>query len=146
MGISDRVRSLVRAGRAGSLALATALTLAGCVSVTAVQPDGTFVLQVGDRARMTNGDFVVHFVSVPQDSRCPVDVVCVWAGDGVVRLELVSSGDLRRRDLHTNSTVGPVSAEHDGYVVELLDLTPMPRAGQPIGQGDYSARLRLSRV
>ncbi len=127
-----------------SLVLAGAVALAGCTSVNLVQPDGTFTLQVGDRAKVSNGDLVVHFVAVPQDSRCPVDAVCVWAGDAVVRLDLTSSGWTRQRDLHTNSSVGSVSVEHDGHVVELIDLTPAPRAGQAIGQGDYTARLRIT--
>ncbi len=126
------------------LALAGAAALAACTSVTAVQPDGTFTLQVGDRARVHNGDFTIHFVSVPADSRCPVDVVCVWAGDAVVRLDVTSSGWTRQHDLHTNSSVGDVSIEHDNHVVELIDLTPAARSGQPIAQGDYTARLRVS--
>ncbi len=142
----DRLKGRARRLLGACLAIAGAVALAGCTSVTAVQPDGTFTLQVGDRARVNNGDFVIHFVEVPQDSRCPVDVVCVWAGDAVVRLDLTSSGWTRQRDLHTNSSVGSVSIEHDGHVVELIDLTPAPRANQPIGQGDYTARLRVSRL
>ncbi len=138
----------VRTGRllAAGLALAGALALGGCLSVTAVQDDGTFILQVGDRARVNNGDFTVYFVSVPSDSRCPVDVVCVWAGDAVVRLDVTSSGWSRQHDLHTNSSVGDISIEHDGHVLELIDLTPAPRSHQPIGQGDYTARLRVSHL
>jgi len=146
MRITDRLGSRAGACRAAGLAAAAVMALAACVSITAVQHDGTFVLQVGDRARETNGDFVVRFVSVTADSRCPVDVQCVWAGDAVVRLDLNSSGHSRPADLHTNSTAGSVSAEHDGHVVELLELTPAPRAGQVIGQGDYTARLRLTRI
>lgn len=125
------------------LAFAGAMALAGCTSVTAVQPDGTFTLQVGDRAKVNSGDFTLHFVSVPADSRCPVGAVCVWAGDAVVRLDVTSSGWTRQHDLHTNSSVGDISIEHDGHVVELIDLTPAPHAGQSIGQGDYTARLRV---
>ncbi len=145
MRIADRLNRRARLLGAG-LVFAGAVALAGCLSVTAVQPDGTFTLQVGDRARLTNGDFVVRFISVPQDSRCPVDVVCVWLGDASVRLELTSSGRTFQTDLHTNSSVGPDNVEQDGNVVELLDLTPSPRSGQQIGQGDYTARLRLSRL
>ena len=146
MRSTDRIRARAGRGPVACFVLLAAVALAGCQSVTAVQHDGTFALQVGDRARVNNGDFVLHFVAVPQDSRCPVDVQCVWAGDAAVRVELTSSGRTRQRDLHTNSTVGSVSAEHDGYVVELLDLTPVPRSGQVIEQGDYTARLRLSRT
>jgi len=134
-----------RISRAAALAFA-ALALAACQSVTAVQRDGTFTLQVGDRASVTNGSFVVRFVSVPNDSRCPTNVQCVWAGDAVVHLDLTSSGRTHTVDLHTNSTSGEVSAVYDGQVVELLDLTPSPHSSQTINQGDYTARLRISHV
>ncbi len=136
---------MARISRAAALAFA-AMALAACQSITAVQRDGTFTLQVGDRAKVTNGDFVVRFVSVSSDSRCPVDVQCVWAGDAVVHLDLTSSGHTRSVDLHTNSTSGAVSAEWDDQVVELLELTPAPRSHQVIGQGDYTARLRITHL
>ena len=129
-----------------ALLACAALALAACQSVTAVQRDGTFTLQVGDRARVSNGDFVVRFISVSGDSRCPVDVQCVWAGDAVVSLDLVSSGRTRSVDLHTNSTSGTVSTAYDGQVVELLELTPAPHSKQALGQGDYTARLRISHI
>ncbi len=144
MRIADRLNGRARLLGAG-LVFAGAVALAGCLSVTAVQPDGTFILQVGDRAKVNNGDFVLHFVSVPQDSRCPVDAACVWEGDAIVRLDFTSSGYTHRHDLHTNPSVGDDSFEHDGNVVELIDLTPAPRSNQSIPQGDYTARLRLSR-
>ncbi len=130
-----------RAAMLAGLALATAALL-GCVDVTAVQRDGTFRLQVGDRAE-ASGDFAVRFVSVPNDSRCPA--VCPTAGDAVVRLNVHSSGYWTSVDLHTNSTRGPVSYELDGHVVELLDLTPWPDGGY-IDQYDYTAQLRLSHL
>ncbi len=134
-----------RISRAAALAFA-ALALAACQSITAVQRDGTFTLQVGDRAKLTNGDFIVRFVSVSSDSRCPLDVQCVWAGDATVHLDLTSSHRTHSVDLHTNSTSGDVSTVYDDQVVELLDLTPTPRSQQSIGQGDYTARLRVSHI
>lgn len=126
------------------LALAAVVGLAaGCVDVTAVQGDGTFRLQVGDRAE-ANGDFTVRFVSVPNDSRCPA--VCPTVGDAIVRLNVGSSGDWTAVELHTNSTQGPVSYEQDGHVIELLGLTPGAAPGRIIDQSEYTAQLRLSRI
>ena len=137
-----RSRAVALSARVLGLAAAVVL-MAGCVDVTAVQSDGTFRLQVGDRAQ-ANGDFSVRFVSVPADSRCPA--VCPTEGDAVVRLSVGSSGDLNTVELHTNSTRGPVSYEQDGRVIELLELTPWPAVGHEIDQSEYTAQLRLSHL
>jgi hypothetical protein len=142
--LTARPRTLARRAAYLALLLAAGATVA-CESVTAVQRDGTFPLQVGDRAKVNNGDFVVRFLAVPQDSRCAIDVVCPWAGDALVRLEVTSSHRTRTVDLHTNTSQGDDSYVRDGHVVELLELTPDPRAGQPIDQSEYTARLRISR-
>ncbi len=139
MWIPQSIRSLARAG---GLAFIAASAPLACDDITAVQEDGSFELQVGDRAR--SGDFVVRFLSVPHDSRCPYDVSCVWEGDAVVRLDLSTNdyGDVV--NLHLNSSQGPFSADLDDHVVEFLDLAPAPYSGHTISQGDYIARLRIS--
>ncbi len=135
-------RSLSSLARAGGLAFMAAAAPLACDDITAVQEDGSFELQVGDRAR--SGDFVVRFLSVPHDSRCPYDVDCGWVGDAVVRLDISTDdyGDVV--NLHLNSTQGEVSAELDGHVVEFMDLAPDPYAGHTIPQSEYIARLRIS--
>jgi hypothetical protein len=40
-------------------------------------------LRLGARAEF-DGDSVLAFDDVPSDSRCPVDALCVWAGEAVV--------------------------------------------------------------
>ncbi len=136
------MRSLQSLARAGGFALLAASAPLACEDITAVQEDGSFQLQVGDRAHQ--GDFVVHFVSVPHDSRCAYDAACTWEGDAVVRLDLSTDhwGDIV--ELHLNSALGPDSEEMDGHVVEFLDLSPTPYTGRTIPQYQYIARLRVS--
>lgn len=82
-------------------ALATAalllpLTAAGCATAQApasgppaqaqVQTDEPFELAVGER--LAHGDHTLHFVGVAEDSRCPPDAQCVWAGKASVRVEV----------------------------------------------------------
>ncbi len=140
MWVPRSIRSLARAGGLAFIAAAAPLA---CDDITAVQEDGSFELQVGDRAR--SGDFVVRFLSVPHDSRCPYDVSCAGEGDAVVRLDISTDeyGDVV--NLHLNSTRGPVSAELEDHVVEFLDLAPAPYSGHVISQGEYLARLRITR-
>ncbi len=138
MWIPQRVRALARAG---GLALLAAIAPAACEDITAVQEDGSFALQVGDRAEAS--DFTVRFLSVPEDSRCPLDASCTWDGDAVARLDLAGHHYSDVVDLHLNTMHGPDSAELDGHVVEFLDLSPRPYSGRYIPPGDYVARLRV---
>ncbi len=135
-------RSLSSLARAGGIAFIAAAAPLACDDITAVQEDGSFELQVGDRAE--SGDFVVRFLSVPHDSRCPYDLSCTWAGDAVARLDLSTRHYADVAELHLNPARGPDEAELDGHVVELLDLDPDPYAGHTIPQGEYIARLRIS--
>lgn len=71
-------------------------------------------------------DLTVTFEAVTGDSRCPSDVVCIWAGDAAVRLRLAgeATGDLV---LHTpTETIGPRTGSAGRFRVELLALTPDP--------------------
>ncbi len=129
---------------AALLVASAALLLAGCQGVTDVVPGTEFSLRPGERIQVEGGAAAVRFVAVPQDSRCPTDVQCVWAGDAVVQLDLLVSGDSSRTALHTNSQGGSVRTEFHGYALELVSLKPAPHSGTQIQQSDYLATLRVS--
>lgn len=102
----------------------------------------TITLRYGASALL--GDHVrIVFRSVESDSRCPVDVQCVWAGDAAIRLDASSGGAWQPFVLHTN--LQPRSAEHGGFVVELVGVEPEPRRDRSVDPGDYSVRLAISR-
>lgn len=69
---------------------------------------------------------------VTEDSRCPVDVQCIWAGTVRLRTQLTS-------DSGTNVQVfvlgTPVTTE--AQVVTLVDVLPAPQAGVSIPSGNY---------
>ena len=127
------------------LVVAAALTAAGCKGVTDVQPGEPFQLQVGQVAVVPDSSLALRFEAVPQDSRCPVDVQCIWAGDGVVRLGLRTSADSSTADLHTNPGAGSARVQAGAWTIELLSLAPAPHANHPIPAGDYIATLQVRR-
>ena len=101
--------------------LAAALAVLIACASGGVPLDQSFKIKVGDTVRVA--DLGVKFASVPDDSRCPPDVNCIWAGDGVVRLEVLRGKDRKIVDLHTH---GPKNAPAFGYEVELRGLTRAP--------------------
>lgn len=63
---------------------------------------------------------------VIEDSRCPVDVQCVWSGRLVVRATLLGHKGSKQLDL----TLGTPVAVADGMLT-LVAATPLPRKSTP---------------
>jgi hypothetical protein len=102
-----------------------------------------FELAPGQSARIASADLTVAFDGVPADSRCPVDVVCVWEGDATVAVSVRQpSMDKTVLELHT-SNGSAREKPYGGYVVRLVGLRPQPRQGVPIPTADYRARFEV---
>ena len=106
-----------------------------------------FTLNVGQESAIEGERLRLRFVSVEEDSRCPSDVACVWAGNAKLLLQ-VSSGNKSAEKLRLN-THGSAQGADEGKVgslrVKLLKLDPYPRSNQRIAAGDYRATLVVSR-
>ena len=111
--------------------------------VQVVEAGDTLTLQYGDSALLGRNGPSITFSAIEADSRCPVDVTCVWAGDAHVRLD-GNRGDGREPlELHTG--IEPTEAEFGGYRIRLLDVAPARRQGDDARPADYSVRLAISR-
>jgi hypothetical protein len=69
-------------------------------------------------------DLHVSFATVTTDSRCPRKVVCVWAGDAAIVLEVKHGAETRSVELHT--TPPQTTGEAFGHRIELVSLDPYP--------------------
>jgi hypothetical protein len=58
------------------------------------------------------------------DSRCPINALCIWAGNGAVTFTLFVNGN--PSILTLNTTLGPKAISSQGYKVTLLELLPYP--------------------
>lgn len=137
--------------------VATAL-LFGCWSATseaARTGDATqvarlskqFTIKVGQQITFDGAGLRIKFLGVEQDSRCPADVNCVWAGNAEVALEL-SVGDKCNKRVKLNTHSNSQTAEegkYEGYRVKLVGLSPQPRSDQKIAPGEYTATLVVSK-
>ena len=127
-----------------SILLLGCVLLAACTSGTAIEPsiDESFVLAQGETAVIAAQNMEITFVDVPEDSRCPEDAVCVWAGNALVQLEVVRDGV--ELAIGLNTAEGPKSAPvADDLELALEGLGPMPTTQGPIDKRDYRATLRL---
>lgn len=106
-----------------------------------------FTLRVGESAYSPDiGRFQLR--EVRDDSRCPADVTCVWAGDAVVTVMLRPVSSRTRKTTWKLSTSKPLVwfDEYSGsFWLELLELAPAPHSGTAIAEGDYEATFKLGR-
>lgn len=126
------------------IAIACAATLAACDTATtpSVAIDQQFTMAPGDTVEMTDTSLRLRFDGVVNDSRCPIDAICIQGGDAEVRLTAASDGAPQMLTLHTG-TMAPVT--FDGFTFRLVELTPYPISSQPFPPSDYRATLRLTR-
>ncbi|MEP6820486.1 MAG: hypothetical protein ABJA18_13200 [bacterium] len=105
-----------------------------------------FKLNVGQQVAPKGTRLRITFVRVENDSRCPKDVKCVWAGNAAVQFHLSAGRRSKTVTLNTsgNSTLAR-EAEYQGYKVKLIELSPYPRSDRRIAARDYTATLLVSK-
>lgn len=143
--IRDRIEGFGIVPATLLLVLST-VVFAGCLDVltSEVKFGDEFVLDVDKQAIV--GDAVnVQFLDVVNEGRCPSDAVCVWEGDAEVILEVKPTGATPRRvSVHTHTSLGK-QVVVDGFVITLIELTPLPTTAGPPNRSDYDVRLVVER-
>jgi hypothetical protein len=104
--------------------LSAVLALTACATFPAAAPirsDGRARLDQATRV----GALVVTPRAIVEDSRCPINARCVWAGRAIVRADVAGSGWHEARDL----TLGERITIH-GFPLGLVSIDPGRTAGQ----------------
>lgn len=96
-----------------------------------------FKLRIRRQVTLKGESLRIKFVAVKEDSRCPADVQCIWAGNAAVQLDVSIRGRPGKSlTLNTNSRSSPADDDqYHGYKLRLVDLSPYPRQNQkgPVG-------------
>jgi hypothetical protein len=116
----------------------------GSASAVTVPLGREFTLRVGQSAVVDGTGLRLVLAKVTQDSRCPVDVQCVWEGDAAVSVEIDDRSAPTSYELHTSGRY-PREVTHGAYRVTLVRLDPAPRSSAPVSPSDYLATLSVSR-
>lgn len=128
-------------------ALLTSLAMAGCATArsqetTVVEPGGDVTLAPGAIAAVKAAQMKVRFVAVTEDSRCPRDVTCIWAGEVKVLLEIEQASKVKSRvELREGA-----STDAGGYRVTLVQVEPQRADSARIAPQDYRVTLTIGRV
>jgi hypothetical protein len=93
-----------------------------------------------------NNMMSMQFLDVPEDSRCPSFVECIWAGQVMVSLNVSEFSSV---PLIFNLTLGPSPSNSsarsvDNHVIELMQVEPYPIREEEIAKSDYRATFIIS--
>lgn len=105
-----------------------------------VAPGLEFELPLGQAAAVSGGP-VVTFREVIEDSRCPIDAICIQAGRATVRLTLAQGGTTR--DLVLATREGREADTSGQYEIRLLSLLPPRSAAAPLPADAYRVTLLI---
>ena len=123
------------------------LAACACAAQTA-RVGREFKVRAGRTVALDGGGLRVRFARVASDSRCPVDVTCVWAGNAEVLFEVGAKGGGRMKTLRLNTNASPErpgEGKYQRYTLKLVELSPRPRSNRKIPAGQYTATLLVSK-
>ncbi|HEY4612667.1 MAG TPA: hypothetical protein VII11_06760 [Bacteroidota bacterium] len=100
---------------------------------------------------LTPDNVLVTFSDVAQDSRCPSDVVCVWAGMAEIVLKLErpqggSENDTLRISGLVKTPYRASTIDVFGYRISLLQLDPYPKFEERNEPRVYEALLEIEKL
>jgi len=103
-----------------------------------------FKLKVGEEVFLRKENLKIKFVSVPEDSRCPVNVDCFWSGNAKVALTYQKNLNRAVNDT-LNTHLQPHASRYLRYRIILKDLEPYPIEAEPIPPGEYIATILVKK-
>jgi hypothetical protein len=116
-----------------SLAALLLFACAASASRADVPFGAAFDLPRGESVAVGGGKVTVRFDAVLNDSRCPVNVQCVWAGNAQLRFVASVPGSAASElMLHTHGGAKyPREACVLDFKVQLVRFVPLPVHGEP---------------
>jgi len=110
-------------------------------TVTQREMGRAFDIKIGETIGV--GDLRLTFRSVEGDSRCPIDVVCVWAGDAEIALKIEQGSQAAVAALHT--MLEPKKTEWNGYTISFVSIAPSRNSATALDPKDYRAQIVVTR-
>lgn len=128
----------------GLIASLMLLLAFGTLPATAARHADTLRVQINKEKRFARSKLSVRFVELIEDSRCPTDTNCIWAGNAKIKIRVSKHGRSHELILDTNGPNQAAIAE--GYSIKLLALTPEPRSNIRVNRNGYVATLEAVKL
>lgn len=112
------------------------------------QVDSDFDLAVGQSVRIEGNALTITFNAVTADSRCPLGVFCIQAGNATLSLTVTDAAATKTLVLlYPNPTSQtPDSVKVAGYQISLVALQPIRRRDVTIPPESYIATLHVTHL
>ena len=114
----------------------TAVLLAGCVT-TRANEDGSVTARLGQTVNV--GGPRVTPLAVLEDSRCPMEARCVWAGNLRLSVRVTTGAGSSVREIASDKPLQVADGQ-----LELAGVMPPRSVRGPIKPGDYRFSFKFS--
>jgi len=144
-----------------SIAMALMFSISGCDLLSLFNdPDGPgvtsqlpsvllgeeFDLGFGQAVQIPSASIAyVKFTDVLEDSRCPLDVTCVWAGNAKVQVEVRELGKAANK-IELNTTNDPREVFFGTFRVDLVNVMPKKTSTRELSEQEYIVTLKVEDV
>ena len=111
------------------------------------RPGIPFDLAFGESVEVEGTGVTIKFLNVTEDSRCPADAICIWAGQVSILVGVIASGTDPENFVLTSGAGSDVSLSErqvGDYVLKLTGVQPYPVSSQQIQPSEYVATVVLS--
>jgi hypothetical protein len=150
--------AFVSSSRPFVISLVAALCLSACggggddsTSPTGGPQRGSYTVTLRDEQSVViSAESLTLQLTEVQDSRCPINALCIWAGHGAVALRVSQEGQAAE-----TVKIGfpapaemklPGDASYRGYRLSLQTLEPFPVAGVTVPLSDSRATVLVERA
>ncbi|MEO5858268.1 MAG: hypothetical protein ABIR33_04890 [Pyrinomonadaceae bacterium] len=106
---------------------------------------GTDDVQVQINKEVTaKGGLKIAFIELVEDSRCPADAQCVWAGNAKIKVRVTKNG--RSKVIELNTMTRSTAPTYGNYRFTLKGLTPELRSNVRINRNGYVATIEVTKI
>jgi len=96
---------------------------------TTAVTNNTVTIGLEKQAKIPNSKVTIQFKEVVEESRCPIDVTCVWEGIAIINVDAVSGNQKQNFQVATRDFLQKNltnSFNFSGYRFTLVELKPQP--------------------
>lgn len=105
----------------------------------------SFEMKIGERRSNETVKALLWLDEVTEDSRCPKNTNCVWAGQVKMKFRLISEDKSEKAFELNLSKDNPAEAMKaiNGYTYKMTAVNPYPVAGSKINKEEYVVTLEV---
>ena len=117
----------------------------GGVTIIEAKTQKVVKVQINQQKKVIGTKFTVKFLEMVEDSRCPSDTNCIWAGNAKIKIRVTKSGKTAKI-FELNTNLADKTVVFEGHEFKLTALTPAPRSNIRINRNGYTATLTVTKT